>query len=181
MKDGVRDDVRANERDGEGRELDSLRAAWDGLDAPPPHAIDGKTRAAVAWLRGAWRAVEAPAPPAPPALPASIRKPLRDPRRDPLREPLSEPLREPRLWPLTLAAAAGWILALVLIVPRAGGPRDPGIAGLPPALAPQREPRPVHARFREDGSVVLRSGKVKLVLVDGPPSATETRETGGKR
>ena len=132
--------------------LDSLHEAWRDLDCPRPHAdedppTDALTRATVEWLRGAWSTLEAP----PLALPTN---------RTAAGSNASRWTR--RLLPLAGAVAAGWLLFLLWIAQT--GERDTNDI----VRAPERELPAMHATLRDDGSVELRSGVVRLVLMDPP-------------
>jgi len=133
--------------------LDSLHEAWRNLDSPSPHADeDALTHATVAWLRGAWSTLEAP------GLDLAAARAGTATDRDAWRG-------THRLLPWAAAVAAGWLLfVLWLAAPRAT--TTPEIA-----VAPIQELPALHAILRDDGSVELRSGVVRLVLVDRPPGA----------
>ncbi len=138
-----------------GDPLDSLHEAWRSLDSPPPHAdedpsADALTRATVEWLRGAWEALEAPALESPAMRTADDHDATRERRR---------------LLPLAAAIAAGWLLFLLWLA-RPGEEASNGIA-----VAPEEELPAMHATLRDDGSVELRSGVVRLVLMDPPALA----------
>ncbi len=136
-----------------GDPLDSLYEAWRDLDPPSPHTSeDALTRATVEWLRGAWETLEAP------------------PLELPLQLPVARttvgkggPRRTLRLLPLAAAVAAGWLLFVLWLARPAAEPTH-GIAA-----APEEELPVMHAILRDDGSVELRSGVVRLVLMDRPP------------
>lgn len=139
-----------------GDPLDSLHEAWRDLDPPSPHTSEDElTRAAVEWLRGAWETLEAP----------TLELPLQLPLQLPVARPAvgrAEPQRTLRLLPLAAAVAAGWLLFVLWL---AGPGRE--VAG-EIAAAPEEELPAMHATLRDDGSVELRSGVVRLVLMDRP-------------
>lgn len=146
--------------------LDSLAAAWRELDPPSPHADeDALTRATVEWLRGAWETLESPTLELPVVQSAAQR---------------DTPRRTLRLLPFAAAVAAGWLL-LVLWIARPGAES----ANESIAEATQQELPAMHAIRRDDGSFELRSGVVRLILLDRPPITTdpnpEPRTTGDDR
>ena len=143
-----------------GDPLDELQAAWRNLDPPSPHAdedppADAVTRATVAWMREAWDALEAPAP----ELAATRSATERDVSR-----------RTLRLLPLAGAVAAGWLLFLLWI---AGSSEE---AANEIAVAPEQNLPAMRATLRDDGAVELRSGVVRIVLVDRPTTPDPNRE-----
>lgn len=152
------------------REFDELRAAWNELEAPSPPEPDARTRATVDWLAAAYRHLDPPTP----VLPAWARARRR--RR-----------RVAGLFGAFAAAAA--LLALAfgahMLFERVA-PSQTEVASEPSSReslahvteAPIEPRAPVvHAAFRSDG-VELRSGKVRLILLDAPraePSYTPTK------
>jgi len=145
--------------------LDDLAAAWRKLDPPSPHPDeDALTRATVEWLRGAWNALEAPTLELPVVQSAALR---------------DQPRRTLRLLPLAAAVAAGWLLFVFWLA------RPAAESANEIAKAPEQDLPAMHAIRRDDGSFELRSGVVRLVLLDQPPITTdpnpEPRTTGDDR
>jgi len=136
---------------------DELRQVWSELQAPAPDAgvdaPDDRTRAVNDWMRAAWASLEAPE-----ALAQAQRT--------------IEPVQRPtllRLLPsvlITLGAAA----AVVLIVQFIGTPVRHGVPSTPQVAHAQPT---VHPRI--DGSIEMRSGNVRLILV--PPATDEAPAT----
>ncbi|MGK0219967.1 MAG: ferric-dicitrate binding protein FerR (iron transport regulator) [Planctomycetota bacterium] len=122
-----------------------LQRLWQQLEAPAPDGPgDEATQASVAWAQAAWKTIT-PAPRAP-----KLR--LR-PRRQ---------LRPLLLMPVAAAAAA--LLIWIGLDRRATKPTQPSQTSLT-ASAPMR------AHPISDGSLELRRGRVRLILIDN--QATE--------
>lgn len=130
---------------------DPLRALWDAVEPPAAHrTLDGEddaTRAAVAWLQGAYARLEPAA--APPRLGLVPHRARRWPRR------------------IALAAAAA---ALLLLARAAWNEPRPGLtlpteAWIPPpAAAPE-----VQVLASDAQRLELRSGPVRLILLHPQP------------
>jgi hypothetical protein len=126
--------------------LDELAARWRRLEPPDPTAaIDGPdaaTRAAIGWMRDAWRAAT---PAAPRALPWRLRARL---------------LRRTALpW---LAAAAA-IVAVAFLLSRAGDPGRRPTGRPDPVRVAAQEPSLRSFACAPD-RIELRSGPVRLIL-----------------
>ncbi|MCP3916328.1 MAG: hypothetical protein GY711_12295 [bacterium] len=140
-----------------------LHEAWDALEPPRFEDAGGEpsdpvTRAAVDWMRAAW--VHTPAPPV---------------RREPV---------APRRVAAGVAAALLAAASIAVLVTRMRGtgptPVSPAIpeahgraqANGPFEEAPLHDPNPpvlaapIRPLIREDGSIEMRSGKVRLILVN---------------
>jgi hypothetical protein len=119
--------------------LDGLRAAWRALEPPP--ARDAGPDPALAWTRAAWDALAPPAP---------------------RRRAAHGPRRIARLLVGAAAAAlATGVLGWSLRAPRSSEPRPGALAAL------ERRDRAggLQPTFHDDGSIELRSGVVRLVLI----------------
>tara|TARA_R110002073_G_scaffold334970_1_gene525801 strand:- start:14638 stop:15174 length:537 start_codon:yes stop_codon:yes gene_type:complete len=137
-----------------------LRQAWSDLRAPAPDAdVDAPDELAAAvndWMRAAWTSLEAP------ELPTQARFAPRS--ADPIRR--STLLR---LLPSALAAL-GTAAAVVLIVRFIGTPVQRPEPPTPQVAHAQPTVRP-----RIDGSIEMRSGNVRLILV--PPAVDDAAPT----
>jgi len=127
--------------------LDDLKAAWNELEAPElaedVRDADEATRRTVTWLRAAFEGLEVP----------EVTLPSR--RR-----------RSPFVY-IALAAAAG-LVALALARNYRAGPTEDTPAPTIVAEAPLTA-NPV---FHEDGSIELRKGGVRLLLLPDPVAQT---------
>jgi len=128
--------------------LELLAASWKRLEAPSPardlEKEDEVTRRAVLWLRQAWSTLEAPV--------------LRAPRR--LR---FAPFRRRVLRP---AVAAALLLAAGAALFLPGRPQETRSAAEIVVRAPNPpEPRPVLLPDSRPGRMELRSGPVRLILL----------------
>ncbi len=154
--------------------LANVRAAWSRLEAPaPPEALedcDAQTRRAVGWARDAWARVHA-RPADTPSAWESFQRELEHAARASARRAR---LRRLGSSAAAAAAVAAAVLLLLRVAPRLAHHPRPG----PNALDSSTETRvarhepsyesvhePVHPRFRPDGSVELRSGAVRLILI----------------
>lgn len=132
---------------------DELREAWDALEAPDPDALAERDDAALAWMRSAWRAVEAPPAAIPPRLARPTWRAL------------------PRV--AALAAAAALLVALGTWWRIGPGPAPAGPGPIAQASVeetapePAAEEPPVQLASIEPDRMELRSGPVRLYLVTG--------------
>ena len=159
--------------------LHALRSLWSRVEAPPlddgeREPADPATRAAVEWLRGAWRAQ---VPPSLPSLPRAARGAQGRPA------PSHAALRGARRAALAGAALAASIA--LLLGPRGAAPadggREPG-TGPRPARASAVVTSPIHtppvlASLRADGTLEARAGRVRLVLCT--PGSSRSRPFPG--
>ena len=126
--------------------FDSLREGWRALVAPDPtpQVPDEMTRAAVAWMRDAWRTLDAPA----------------------LRTVPGQMGRRASFLPLRVglaAAAAALVLAFVApIVPRDRAPADDTQLVARPLQIEVPEQRDLAP---EEGVLELRQGSVRLLFL----------------
>lgn len=121
--------------------LDELRGLWNELEVPDLETLDPETERTIAWLRAAWNELEAPPYVAP------------------------GPQPKPRPWAPLLTGLA----ATLLVWLSARSLPTPALPALPahvPTQAPRLDPPAVQASIQRDGSAVLRSGVVTLVLLD---------------
>lgn len=144
-------------------DLRALRDLWRAAEPPAADAgaddarADAETRAALAWTRAAWSALEAP----PATVPFALQR-----------------KRLKRTWPrlVPLAAAAALVLAPLALRLLAPAPAPVEVVG-------QHEPPPERPRVVVDTSndrTELSVGTVRLILVspeEPAPSANESERT----
>ena len=153
----------------EGRDelLESLRQDWRELDPRAPDVglerPDELTAASVEWMRSAWEQLEAPSDAALARRRATASR---------------------RSFAAALAAAAAIAALLWLARADTDAPGDDeALAEAPPPYERVEPPEPapmvasIRPRLRADGSVELRSGKVRLILCATPPSAPPNEVT----
>ena len=119
-----------------------LRKLWQQLEAPAPDGPgDEATKAAVAWAQAAWKSM---APEAPQSRPRQRPRPK---------------LLLPVLLPIAASAAA--LMLWIGLDQRTPKP-------VPPAPTSLTASAPAHPRPIADGSLELRRGRVRLILIDNP-------------
>lgn len=145
------------------RDID-LRALWsrlepDAIDDGDDRSRDPRTEAAMAWMRAAWTAIEAPA-----ARAAAPVIPLSSARR--------------RSISPALAAVAALLLAILSVVAfhqEATVEETPGARaeiGAAPAPVPTES---ITSRITPTGDFELKKGRVRLVLVKAETRTPESR------
>lgn len=172
--------------------LDPLRAAWERLEAPEPDRAledpDEATRAAVAWMRGAWAALE-PLPVEVPAELAAERSQARTRARSwaPLAGALAAlvvALLAAGLWSAAQRGRAVQETVLGALPSRDAEPREVQLpreaeptAVMPdePAAPEAEPPRGVRLAALSDDRMELRSGPVRLILLTNTAGADGAR------
>ena len=154
--------------------LDDLKRAWRELDPPAPDddldRQDSETRAVVNWMKTAWDELE------PPAVSAPTATLTRFPDRRQL-------LRVAALILATIGI--GWIIA-ASEKPSTDAIREPERTGIERTEAVEENTGPnegnemaaIEAEIGDQG-IVMRSGAVRLILLD--TSATKTQSTPQER